>query len=134
MKQTNTKLIMMLSAIFLAAIGISLTFFPNEIADLIGINSSKTLQLILQILGALFFAFAMLNWMAKGTIIGGIYNKPVSVANLTHFVIGALALVKAVLSDHTLPYGVWILAGIYSVFAVLFAIIFSQPPVMDKKG
>ena len=71
MKQSTTKLIMILSAVFLAVIGISLTFLPAEIAGITGITPDKTFTVILQLLGALYFSFAMLNWMAKGTIIGG---------------------------------------------------------------
>lgn len=119
---------MTLSAVFLAIIGIGLTFLPNEITGLTGISPSKTLQLILQILGALYFSFAMLNWMAKGAIIGGIYNKPIATANLTHFMIGALALIKMLLNAHDLPYGIWILAGIYSIFAVTFGRIYFRHP------
>ena len=134
MKQSTTKLIMILSAVFLAVIGISLTFLPAEIAGITGITPDKTFTVILQLLGALYFSFAMLNWMAKGTIIGGIYNKPVSIANMTHFVIGALALIKLLLNNHDLHYAIWILAGIYAVFAVLFGVIFSKNPVADSKS
>jgi hypothetical protein len=131
MKQSTTKLIMLLSAVFLAAIGISLTFLPAEIAGITGMAPDKTFTVILQLLGALYFSFALLNWMSKGTIIGGIYNKPVSIANMTHFVIGGLALIKLLLNNHDLHYAIWILAGIYAVFAVLFGVIFSKNPVAD---
>ncbi len=127
----NTKLIMTISAIILAAIGISLIFLPDEIAGFIGIGSSKTFQLILQLLGALFFAFAMLNWMAKGSIIGGIYNRPLTIANFTHFAIGGLGLIKALMNDHSLHYAVWILASIYTIFALLFGILFTRHPASD---
>jgi hypothetical protein len=129
----NTRLIMILSAIFLAAIGITFTFLPNEVANFIGISSEKNIKLILQILGALYFSFAMLNWMAKGAIIGGIYNKPIAIANFTHFVVGTLALLKAILNDHSLSYFIWTLAGIYSIFAILFGVIFFKHPEIDKK-
>jgi hypothetical protein len=131
MKQSTTKIIMILSAAFLAVIGISLTFLPAEIAGITGIAPDKTFTVILQLLGALYFSFAMLNWMAKGILIGGIYGKPVSVANMTHFVIGALALIKLLLNNHDLPYPIWILTGIYAVFAVLFGMIFSKNPVAE---
>jgi hypothetical protein len=124
----NTKLVMALSAIFLAVIGISLTFMPQEIAAFTGLGFTKIYQLQLQILGALFFAFAMLNWMAKGSIIGGIYNRPIAIANFTHFFIGGVALVKAVAGNIHLHYTVWILAIFYSIFAILFGIIFSKHP------
>jgi len=132
MKQSTTKLIMTLSAVFLAIIGIGLTFLPAEIGGITGTAPDKTFTVILQLLGALYFSFAMLNWMAKGTLIGGIYGKPVSVANLTHFVIGALALIKLLLNNHDLHYIIWILAGIYAIFAVLFGMIFSKNPIAER--
>jgi hypothetical protein len=123
---------MILCAAFLALTGISLTFLPNEIADLLGISSSKTFLLILQLLGSLYLAFAMLNWMAKGSIIGGIYNRPIALASFTHFFIRAITLIKALWNNHGPPVEVWVIAGIYAVFAVLFWLIFSRHPVGDK--
>ena len=124
----NTKLVMTLSAIFLAVIGIGLTFMPQEIAAFTGLSFTEIYQVQLQLSGALFFAFAMLNWMAKGSIIGGIYNRPVSIANFTHFFMGGIALVKAIINNIHLHYTVWILAVFYSIFAILFGIILSKHP------
>lgn len=123
---------MTLSAVVLAAIGIGLTFFPAEILLHAGIVSSAPLLIMLQLLGALYFGFAMLNWMAKGAIIGGIYNKPISVANAAHFLIGGLALIKVLINNPGSPYFLWILGGIYLVFAVCFGIIFNRHPA-DKQ-
>ncbi len=81
----NTKSLMTLSAIILALIGISLIFFPKEILDYFELSVSDTLELLMQIIGSFYFAFAMLNWMSRGSIIGGIYNRPIAMANLTHF-------------------------------------------------
>ena len=125
----NTKLIMTISAVFLALAGISLTFFPNEIANQVGLGSEKPSQLLIQILGALYFGFAMLNWMAKGSIIGGIYNKPLVIANLSHFLIGGLALIKGLMRggiDRSPLF--MILAGVYIIFAILFGILFVRHP------
>jgi hypothetical protein len=130
----NTKLIMTLSAISLAAIGIALTFCPIEFGTMIGLGSSVNFQLILQLLGALYFGFAMLNWVAKGNIIGGIYAKPVSIANFTHYFIGALALIKVLIRNHNLPYYLWIAVAIYSIFAVCFWLIFSRHPEAEVKA
>ena len=124
----NTKLLLTLSAIFLAIIGIGLTFMPQEIATFTGLGYTAIYELQLQILGALFFAFAMLNWMAKGALIGGIYNRPIAIANFTHFFIGGITLVKAVANNIHLHYTVWILAVVYSAFAIWFGIVFSKHP------
>ena len=129
----NTKLIMTLSALALVLIGITLTFLPREIAGYLGGGNSKSFEIVLQILGALYFGFAMLDWMAKGSIIGGIYNRPISIANFTHFLIGALALVKAMTNGSGLPEFLWILAGFYALFALLFALILFGHPSPNKK-
>ena len=81
------------SALVMGALGLAATFLPQEIAAYLG--ASTTLPLLIQILGALYLGFAMLNWMARTSLIGGIYSRPVASGNLVHFVVGALALAKA---------------------------------------
>jgi len=129
----NTKLVMTASAITLAAIGLTLTFFPAEIANYIESSFSKTNQITFQVLGALYFAFATLNWMAKDSIIGGIYNRPISIANLTHFLVGGLALIKLVFNN-SLPITIQLLTGVYTLFAILFGYIFYNNPVPVKNS
>jgi hypothetical protein len=123
---------MTLSAIFLALVGIALSFFPGEIAVFIGAGYAQTFRLILQLSGALYFAFAMLNWMAKGGHIGGIYNRPIAIANFTHFLMGGLALIKALMNHPGITPVIWVLAGLYSIFAVLFGLILFRNPVSNK--
>ncbi|MFA6249787.1 MAG: hypothetical protein WC615_22830, partial [Mucilaginibacter sp.] len=101
---------------------------PQEINTYIGIGSNKYFALVIQILGGLYFGFAMINWMAKGTLIGGIYNRPLVIGNLAHFFIGGIALVKVVLADANMPMVIWVLAAIYSLFAIVFALLFNRHP------
>ena len=124
----NNKLIMTLTAILLATIGVSLAFAPDNVIVLLRLNNSIVLRLIIQLLGAAYFAFAMLNWMAKGAIIGGIYNRPIAIANLTQFSIGGIALAKAVLSNHQLPMILSIMAVFYIVTACVFGFVISRHP------
>ena len=128
----NTKLLMTLSAMILALIGISLIFLPNEILDYLELSVSETLQLLMQIIGSLYFALAILNWMSKGSIIGGIYNRPIAMANLTHFVIAGLALIKGILANPSLSYVIWSIAIIYSIFAIFFGIVAFKHPVSEN--
>jgi len=129
----NTKSLMTLSALTLALIGFSLIFLPKEILDYLELNVSETLQLLMQIIGSFYFAFAILNWMSKGSIIGGIYNRPIAMANLTHFVIAGLALIKGILANPSLSYVIWSIAIIYSIFAILFGIVAFKHPVSENK-
>ena len=128
----NTKILMTLSAIILALIGISLIFLPKEILDYLELSVSETLQLLMQIIGSLYFALAILNWMSKGSIIGGIYNRPIAMANLAHFVIAGLALIKGILANPSLSYVIWSIAIIYSIFAILFGIVAFKHPVSEN--
>jgi hypothetical protein len=130
----NTKLLMAASAISLAVIGLGLTFLATEIANYFLLSSTILFQLFIQILGALYFAFAMLNWMAKGNVIGGIYNRPIAIANFTHFLIGGLALIKSLIKHPELPGTIWTIAGVYLIFALLFGMVFFRSPVSKKES
>jgi hypothetical protein len=127
----NTKLIMTLTAILLTMIGIALTFAPDMVMRSLGIGSSGFLMLILQLLGAAYFGFGFLNWMAKGAAIGGIYNKPIAIGNLTHFVIAGLGLTKAVLHNHQLPVIFSIIAGCFVLLACIFGVISFRHPIKN---
>ena len=129
----NTKPLMTLNAIILALIGISLIFLPKEILDYFELSASDTLELLMQIIGSFYFAFAMLNWMSKGSIIGGIYGRPIAIANLTHFVIAGLSLIKGIMANPGLSYVIWLIAILYSIFAILFGIVAFKHPVSKNK-
>ena len=123
----NTKLLMVSSAVILAILGLAATFFPQEILNYIGISSAGYASLFIQVTGALYLGFAMMNWMAKANMIGGIYSKPVAMGNFVHFFIAALALIKALPANHDLKL-VWVLTIVYSIFTLLFArVAFNKP-------
>lgn len=128
----NTKFLMTTCAVTLAAIGIVFVFLPAEILNLKGLTPTKTLQVLIQIVGGLYFGFGMLNWMAKDSLIGGIYNRPIVVANLAHFVIGALGLLKALMTNTNQPRAVWTVTVVYSLFAVSFGIVLFKHPLRKE--
>jgi hypothetical protein len=130
----NTKTLMSASSIILASAGILLTFIPDEILKYFNWERTGPLLLLLQILGALYFAFALLNWMCRSSAIGGIYNKPIAIANVAHFLIGGLPLIKGILFNPGLPYVIWGIAAIYTFFAIAFGLInFINPSGLIKK-
>jgi hypothetical protein len=127
----DTKLLMAVSASILGLAGIALSFLPQEVASYCGVPESSAI--VLQICGALYFGFATLNWTAKGNLIGGIYSKPVAVANFTHFLVGGLALLKHAFKDTGLTY-IWIAAVIYMTLAILFGYVFLFNPILKTKS
>lgn len=122
------------SAIALGLAGICLTFMPVEFLNYIGVEATKPLELFAQILGALYFGFAMLNWMTRSSIIGGIYNRPIAVANFTHFLIAGLALIKGIMASPGVPSGIWCMAGGYSILAICFTVILFRHPASTPAG
>lgn len=124
----NTKLLMTASSVFMGLIGIALSFLPNEIIETLGQVPNETSALTLQLTGALYFGFAMTNWMAKAVLIGGIYSRPLSIGNFSHFLIAGLALVKTSLNSNTSSTYIFTLTIIYVVFAILFGYVtFTHP-------
>ena len=130
----NTKIIMISSTLFLGMSGAILTFLPNEIISSIGIRPSHITTLFLQLMGAMYLGFAMLNWMAKGTLIGGIYNRPIAIGNLMHFGVGAIALIKIIFKILTHKEIVIALAAVYVIFAILFAYVLRTNPTKTEKN
>ncbi|HEX3108451.1 MAG TPA: hypothetical protein VHU41_05090 [Thermoanaerobaculia bacterium] len=123
----NPKILMFASACFMAAAGLDLLFAPAETLSAFGVRADVSLPVAVQVMGALYLGFAMLNWMARGSTIGGIYNRPLVLANLTHFFVGALALLKAA---NKIPGSAvtWIAVAAYSVFAIGFGtLLFGSP-------
>ena len=123
----NTRFLMSLSAAFYAMLGAGITFLPQEFLAHIGASSDGIVVLLVQMLGALYLGFAMLNWMNRGGHIGGIYRRPVSMANFFNFAVGGTAIVKWVISNQ-FALEVAVVALTYSVFAVWFGlVVFTHP-------
>ena len=125
---TYSKILMTISALFLGIIGIFLSFLPKEIINYLNINSNVITILLFQLLGALYLGFGILNWMLKGTRIGGIYNRPVLIGNLMHFLVGAIALIKIVTSIQAHSEITIFLMIVYSTLSISFAILFKSNP------
>jgi len=123
----NTKILMVSSAGLMAGLGITASFFSQEIMNYTGTGSVSAVYLVVQVIGALYLGFAFMNWMARANIIGGIYSKPLAMGNFMHFFVATMALIKALPANMDLPV-VWILTIVYGVFAFLFGwVAFTKP-------
>jgi hypothetical protein len=127
----TTKLLMSLSALFMAGSGVGASFLPQEIAAHLGVRPDTYAVLIIQIGGALYLGFAILNWMAKAVLIGGIYSRPVALGNFMHFAVGAITLLRA-LANGLRANEVVIGSAIYSLFAICFGLVlFARPRKLE---
>ena len=128
----NTKTLMIISAIFLAVNGFGFTFFPNEISVLLINDDNHIFILILQILGALYLGFSILNWMSKTNLIGGIYSKPLLIGNLLHFFTASMALIKLTFKVETNLQLIFSYTIIYSLFTLFFGYVFFTNPSLKR--
>jgi hypothetical protein len=127
-KMTTSMIVLGSSALILAVSGLALTFFPDELAQTLGLPDHPSVMLLIQVIGAMYFGFAMLNWMSRRSLIGGIYNRPIAIANMTHFMMVGIALTKLMLSQDALPQPFWIITVIYALYAVIFGrLLFTTP-------
>jgi len=90
----------------------------------VGASPDRFAVAVVQIAGALYFGFAILNWTAKGTLLGGIYGRPIVLANFTHFAIGAITLLKVPGQTEA---GLLVGVVAYSVFAAWFGYVLFGP-------
>lgn len=127
----DSRVVMSLSAAFLGVLGLALTFAPHEVLTALGVDAADAMPLLLQLTGASLVGWALVNWTARGVIVGGIYARPLSLGNFLHFFVGACALGKFVFAGTSTPVLLGLLAG-YAGFAVAFgALMFGAPPASN---
>lgn len=122
----NTKTLMTAAALLMGLAAIMTTFFPLEIAGYFGLGEANSL--LFQLLGALYFGFAMVNWLSKSNLIGGIYGRAIAMGNFSHFMIMGITLTKW-LAKNDATIGMMVLTGIYVLFAVLFGVVLFANPI-----
>jgi hypothetical protein len=123
----SSRFLMIASAAFLALLGLLLSFAPAEALAFMGQSANGLLPVLLQLAGALYLAFALMNWTAKGSVFGGIYGRAIVLGNFMHFTMGALALLKAAINPGFSAWP-WVLTVLYAAFALLFGRLLFQHP------
>lgn len=121
---------MILSAIFLALAGAATALFPERVLATHGTEPDNATLLLIQMMGALYLGFAMLNWTARGVLIGGIYARPIALGNFLHFGMVGILLWKA--AAHFEVVQLAVSAAVFSAFAVWFGIVLFRPPVQRR--
>ena len=91
------RTLMTLSAAFLALLGIGASFAPGELAAYAGGAPDPFGVTVTQLAGAAWLAFALVDWAARGSMMGGIYGRPIALGNFAHFAIGGVVLAKVAL-------------------------------------
>jgi hypothetical protein len=77
------------AAAALGALGLALLFAPDETSIALAWGGGVVAP---SVAAGGFLALAVLNWMGRGAIYGGIYGRPIVLANLTFALTAGLAL------------------------------------------
>lgn len=124
----NTKLLMMASSIFMAILGLTLIFISDQLIKFLELSANAWLSILVQITGAVYFGFAMINWMARNVLIGGIFSRPLAIGNFAHFFIAGMALLRASSKNELDTIYLYIFTGFYLLFAISFGSVLFRPP------
>ena len=123
----HTRVLMIASAALMAVIGLAASFKPQAVLGLHGTVPDNATVLFVQMAGAVYLGFAMLNWAARGILIGGIYARPVALGNFLHFTMVAITLIQAAIAFAAIELA--ISAAVFSVFSIWFGLVLFKPPV-----
>ena len=122
-----TTVLMLASAVFLAVCGAGATFLPAELLQALQAPVSPGAVVLAQLGGAALLGFAMLNWMSRASVLGGIYGRPLIAGNFLHFGAGAIGTVKLILA-HDALFPLWPVGLGYVIFGVAFAVLMLWRP------
>jgi len=123
----KSRILMMLSAIFLALLGLLTSYFPDKVLETHGTVPDNATLLLIQMMGALYLGFAILNWTARGVLMGGIYARPLALGNFLHFAMVGVMLAKAAYTHGVIQLATS--AAVFSAFAIWFGIVLVTSPV-----
>jgi hypothetical protein len=124
--------ILLFSAIALLAVGVAGLFAAPETAGWLGAAASGPTAVVIQIAASASLGLAVLNGLSHKTRVGGIYARPLCLANLLFSASSALCIGKG-LTAGQLP-GSWLaLVVVFSVLTLAFVwLIFFHDPLSGR--
>jgi len=108
--------------------GLLTSFLPQEVLKISDLPSSAVNVLLVQLLSAFYISFAMINYLSKDAIIGGIYNRPILMGNIAYHGIAAIALVKYTFSQAEFSAILLTLTVVYCALSLGFLKLFFTVP------
>ena len=114
------------SAALLAAAGVSLLFAADVILPPIVLGVSPGASWVGQLLAAAWLGLAALNWLTRSSVLGGIYGRPIVLANTTLYFVSAMVLVNA--ATRVSSVAVWTAAVVAAVMAFLYGSLLFRGP------
>jgi hypothetical protein len=122
-----TRLIASVSAIVSGTSGVVLLFAADVALPLLTGLPPGAIWLA-QLVGAAWLGIAALNWLSRGATLGGIYGRPVVIANVAAWFITSTVLLKA-------PFAAGPVAALVpGAFAALYGVLLFRGPFDSRRG
>ena len=129
----KSKIVITASAVFLIGVGLALNFLPQETAAALELGGAPGAVVLVQVLSAAFLGVGFLNWLSKENAMGGIYGRPLALANILLFGVSGISLDRAAAHASTLP-SIRVAAIVFTAFALGFAwLMFFHDPVSEAE-
>ena len=122
-----------LSAIVLAVGGVALLFAPDVVMPALVPGFPPSAVWLAQLLAAAWLGVAALDWLQRATLLGGIYGRPVVLANLALYFIGDLAVLRALREPDAAP-ALWIIAVPATLLAIAYGALMLRGPFDELRG
>jgi hypothetical protein len=122
-----SSLISYVSSVVLAVAGVALLFASDVILPSVVSGFPVDAAWLGQLLAAAWLGVAFLNWAHRATVLGGIYGRPVVLANFALYVISALSLVR-VLHGNAASAWLWPAFAVAAVLALAYGALLLRGP------
>jgi hypothetical protein len=116
-----------ISAITLLFGGLALLFASDALLPALIPGFPPSAAWLSQLLAASWLGIAALNWLQRSTLLGGIYGRPIVLANVALYLISALSLLRALLG-HAAPPALWGLLVPFAALALAYGALMLRGP------
>lgn len=115
------------SALVLLLGGLALLFAPDALLPALVPGFPPAAAWLGQLLAAAWLAMAALNWLQRTAVLGGIYGRPVVLANGALYLVTALSLLRALVGG-TAPPAVWLVCAPAALLAAAYWALLLRGP------
>ena len=122
-----SSLISHISAATLLAGGVGLLFAPDVLLPALIPGFPPSAAWLGQLLAAAWLGVGALNWLQRGTVLGGIYGRPNVLANLALYFVSASSLVRPLTSGAAPPV-LWLVAVPAAALAMAYGALLLRGP------
>jgi hypothetical protein len=115
------------SATLLVVGGVALLFASDLLLPALVPGFPTAAAWLGQLLGAAWLGVAVLNWLQRAAVLGGIYGRPVVFANFVLYLVSALSLLRGLLGGGA-PRALWLLLVPLAILAVSYGALLLRGP------